>query len=837
MELLHPAHPPHHNLNPKSHSSGLVVGSDRMLSSDQLLDIVEEVSNERVYVAVGNSLEKALSLLNWVFNILGTRQICLLHVHRPSPLIPTPLGKLPASQANAEVVSAFRREENEQTKKLIDYYLIICSRAKVEATIIIIENDQVHKGIVELVNKHGVRKLVMGAVTENCLKVKKSSSKENYAAKYAPLFCEIWFINKGKHVWTREASENSNPLPKCDHAENMSFETLRSESLRYSKSNLPFEKNNLRSNSAARISCARISGFVQNESVCAESVLPTIYSSYSSWSCHPLQSSSSSCAPGCTSTERRVSSGSDSKLEEESSHSHVEEVRLETETLGNESFEDFLKRKTLEAISKVKIFESAHAHEVKLRKEAEDALNNTIMEQEKLLEEKDEATRKLERTMRNVALLDSRAQEANRRSEEAAGELKLIQTSISSLRQEKQRIRQQKIEAVHWLERWRSHGQAGASNCNVILGITEELPELAEFSLSDLQTATCNFSESFKLGQGGCGCVYKGEMLGRTVAIKRLHPNNTQGQLEFQKEVQVLGKLQHPHLVTLLGACPEAWSLVYEYLPNGSLQDRLFQKSNISPLTWKIRTRIIAEISSTLCFLHSSKPEKIVHGDLKPQNILLNSELSCKICEFGICRLVTEDSLYCPSIHRSNEPTGSFPYTDPEFQRIGVLTPKSDIYAFGVIILQLLTGKPPVGLVGKVRRTLSCGKLASILDPSAGEWPMFVARQMVDLSLQFCELRGRDRPDLTPTLVRELEQLHVSEERTVPSIFLCPILQEIMHDPQVAADGFTYEGEALREWLANGRETSPMTNLRLSHLLLTPNHALRLAIQDWLCQT
>ncbi|KAL9334187.1 hypothetical protein Peur_074326 [Populus x canadensis] len=837
MELLHPAHPPHHNPNPKSHSSGLVVGPDRMLSSDQLLDIVQEVSNERVYVAVGNSLEKALSLLNWVFNIFGTRQICLLHVHRPSPLIPTPLGKLPASQANAEVVSAFRREENEQTKKLIDYYLIICSRAKVEATIIIIENDQVHKGIVELVNRHGVRKLVMGAVTENCLKVKKSSSKENYAAKYAPLFCEIWFINKGKHVWTREASENSNPLPKCDHAENMSFETLRSESLRCSKGNLPFQKNNLRSNSAARISCARISGFVQNESVCAESVLPTVYSSYSSWSCHPLQSSSSSCAPGCTSTERRVSSGSDSKLEEESSHSHVEEVRLETEALGNESFEDFLKRKTLEAISKVKIFESAHAHEVKLRKEAEDALNNTIMEQEKLLEEKDEATRKLERTMRNVALLDSRAQEANRRSEEAAGELKLIQTSISSLRQEKQRIRQQKIEAVHWLERWRSHGQAGASNCNGILGITEELPELAEFSLSDLQTATCNFSESFKLGQGGCGCVYKGEMLGRTVAIKRLHPNNTQGQLEFQKEVQVLGKLQHPHLVTLLGACPEAWSLVYEYLPNGSLQDRLFQKSNISPLTWKIRTRIIAEISSTLCFLHSSKPEKIVHGDLKPQNILLNSELGCKICEFGICRLVTEDSLYCPSIHRSNEPKGSFPYTDPEFQRIGVLTPKSDIYAFGVIILQLLTGKPPVGLVGKVRRTLSCGKLASILDPSAGEWPMFVARQLVDLSLQFCELRSRDRPDLTPTLVRELEQLHVSVERPVPSIFLCPILQEIMHDPQVAADGFTYEGEALREWLANGRETSPMTNLRLSHLLLTPNHALRLAIQDWLCQT
>ncbi|KAH8520387.1 hypothetical protein H0E87_001724 [Populus deltoides] len=735
-----------------------------MLSS-QLPDIAEESSSERVYVALGNSIEKAVSLLNWVLESLGTRQICLLHVHRPSPLIPTLLGKLPASQANAEVVSAFRREENERTKKLFDYYLIICRRAKVEATIVTIESDQVHKGIVELVNRHGVRKLVMGAVKENCMKVKKSSCKENYAAKHVPLFCEIWFINKGKCIWTREASENSNLLQGS------------------------------------------------------------------------FSSTSSSCASGCTSTEMRVSSGSDPKVEEESSYSHIEEGSLEAEALGNEAFEGLLKCKTLEleameAFSKVKIYESALVHEVQLRKEAEDALNNTIQDQEKLLKEKDEVARKLERTMRNVALLDIRAQEENRRCEEASGELKLIQTSILSLRQEEQRIRRQKMEAVHWLERWRSSGQAGTANCNGFLGITEELPELAEFSLSDLQTATCNFSESFKLGQGGCGQVYKGEMLGRTVAIKRLHPNNMQGQSEFQKEVQVLGKLQHPHLVTLLGACPEAWSLVYEYLPNGSLQDRLFQKNNIAPLTWKIRTRIVAEISSALCFLHSSKPEKIVHGDLKPQNILLNSELSCKICEFGICRLVTEDSLYQPSFHWSTIPKGSFPYTDPEFQRIGVLTPKSDIYAFGVIILQLLTGKPPAGLVGEVRRTR---KLASILDPSA-EWPMIVARRLVDLALQFCELSSRGRPDLTPTLVRELEHLHVSEERPVPSFFLCPILQEIMHDPQVAADGFTYEGEALRGWLANGRETSPMTNLRLDHLHLTPNHALRLAIQDWLCK-
>lgn len=244
-------------------------------------------------------------------------------------------------------------------------------------------------------------------------------------------------------------------------------------------------------------------------------------------------------------------------------------------------------------------------------------------------------------------------------------------------------------------------------------------------------------------------------------------------------QVKVLGKLQHPHLVTLLGVCPEAWSLVYEYLPNGGLQDHLFRKSNV--LTWEIRVRIIAEIASALCFLHSSKPEKIVHGDLTPQKILLDSELRCKICDFGICRLITEDNLQCPSLRWNTGPKGSFYYADPEFQRIGILTPKSDAYSFGLIILQLLTRRSPVGLAGEVRKAVSSGKLASILDSSAGEWPMLVARRLADIGLQCCELNSRDRPDLTPSLVRELEQLHDSEERPVPSFFLCPILKVRTH--------------------------------------------------------
>ncbi|PON36720.1 Tyrosine-protein kinase [Parasponia andersonii] len=845
MKLLKPSHPPSHGPSTESLSgfsspASFQLGFDRGASS-QLPEIVEDDANKVVHVAVGKSVEKAISLLNWTFRRFEGKGVCILHVYRPSQLIPTHcesllLGKLPASQANLEVVSTYRKYEREETTKLLQIYLSICSGAKVSASIITIEADQVQKGIVNLVNKHGIRKLVMGAVPENCMKVKKSSSKAYYAATNAPLFCEIWFINKGKHLWTRDSSEDPSSLPSCSQPQLATVGNSIFRSFQYGK-NKSIQANWLRSNSARSAISAEISNRIQCEPVHVDLASSSTLSCSTSPCLHDLNDSFSpaSTGSGYYSGERRVSSDSD----EEKLYSHLIDARIEAKASRNEAFEDLLKLRKLEseareAISKVKGFESALAREVKLREEADDALKTTVEEQEKLLEEREDITLELRRTMRNVALLDSRAQEANRRHDEAAGELKLVQESIATLRQEKQQIRKQKMEALHWLERWRNRGQGGAANCTGLIGFIDELPELAEFSLSDLQTATCNFSESFKIGKGGFGCVYKGEMLGRTVAIKKLHPYNMQGESEFQQEVKVLGKLQHPHLVTLLGVCPEAWSLVYEYLPNGSLQDHLFRKNNV--LTWEIRARIIAEIASALCFLHSSKPEKIVHGDLTPRNILLDSALSCKICDFGICRLINEDNLHCPSLRWTNGPKGAFSYTDPEFQRIGILTPKSDAYSFGLIILQSLTRRSPVGLTGEVRKAVSSGKLASILDSSAGEWPTLVVRRLVELGLQCCELNGRDRPEITPSLVRELEQLHGSEERPVPSFFLCPILQEIMHDPQVAADGFTYEGEAMRGWLENGKETSPMTNLKLGHLHLTPNHAIRLAIQDWLCK-
>ncbi|CAJ1933115.1 unnamed protein product [Sphenostylis stenocarpa] len=828
----------------------------------------EYESDEKVHVAVGKSLKKATTLLQWCFTHFSKAQICLIHVYQPSTMIPTLLGKLPASQASPEVVSAYRMEEREDTKRLLEKYLSLCRAAKVKASSVIGEADQVQKGIVDLVTVHNIRKLVIGAIPrENCVKVKRNSRKANFAAKNAPPFCEIWFVYKGRHIWTRKASETPCFVSSHAQTETTTVESLSRRSFQYGTNEL-FHSECLQSNSTRTTRRT-----VQSEIIEAEAT---------------FSSKSPSCNSHCS---PQHSAGwyldTHSEFEEEPIDSQLIEAKGEANPATDKEPVELLKCKRLElqateAISKkpillvpiarkaarqilachegsnilfyhnyeasrenpseryldsVNLFESACAHEAKLRKEVEAAVRATIQEQQMLLEEKEEIASELERTKRASILLANCAHETNRRRDEAANELSLIQASFSNLQHEKQQIRRQKIEALHWLERWKSCGHVGADHCNGIIGFAEEFPELAEFSLSDLQNATCNFSESFKAMEGGYGSIYKGEMLGRTVAIRKLHPHNMHGSKQFHQEVRVLGSLQHPHLVTLLGVCPEAWSFIYEYYPNGTLQDYLSRKGNLLSLTCSIRARWISEIAKVLCFLHSSKPETIIHGGLTLETVILDTGLSCKICDFGFSRLVKEESLYLSSFHLSSEPKGSFTYTDPEFQRTGVLTPKSDIYSFGLIILQLLTGRTPVGLAAEVRRAVSCGILSSILDSSAGEWHSTVATRLAELGLQCCQLNSRDRPELTPSLVRELELLYVSEERPVPSFFLCPIFQEIMHDPQVASDGFTYERKAISEWLENGHETSPMTNLKLSHPHLTPNHALRLAIQGWLCKS
>ncbi|OMO59983.1 hypothetical protein CCACVL1_24485 [Corchorus capsularis] len=211
------------------------------------------------------------------------------------------------------------------------------------------------------------------------------------------------------------------------------------------------------------------------------------------------------------------------------------------------------------------------------------------------------------------------------------------------------------------------------------------------FKYEILEEATNSFDESRKLGQGGAGSVFKGVLPnGQTVAVKRLFFNTRQWVDQFFHEVNSISGVQHKNLLRLLGCSiegPESL-LVYEYVPNKSLDQILFVKKTSIILTWSQRYKIICGTSRGLAYLHGGSGVKIIHIDIKSSNILLNENLTPKIADFGLARCVAQDKT-----HVSTAIAGTLGYMAPEYLVRGRLTEKADVYAFGVLVLEIATGR------------------------------------------------------------------------------------------------------------------------------------------------
>lgn len=212
-------------------------------------------------------------------------------------------------------------------------------------------------------------------------------------------------------------------------------------------------------------------------------------------------------------------------------------------------------------------------------------------------------------------------------------------------------------------------------------------------------------------------------------------------------------------MVILLGACPEYGCLVYEYMENGCLDDCLFCKDGATTLPWPTRFAIAAEIATALNFLHQTKPQPLVHRDLKPANILLDKNFVSKISDVGLSRLVPPPVADSITEYRVTAAAGTFCYIDPEYQQTGLLGTKSDIYSLGIILLQIITAKPPMGLTHKVKRAIEMGRFIDILDQSVKDWPVEETLCFAKLALKCSELRRRDRPSLDLVILPELEML------------------------------------------------------------------------------
>ncbi|GKC33334.1 G-type lectin S-receptor-like serine/threonine-protein kinase, partial [Tanacetum coccineum] len=212
------------------------------------------------------------------------------------------------------------------------------------------------------------------------------------------------------------------------------------------------------------------------------------------------------------------------------------------------------------------------------------------------------------------------------------------------------------------------------------------------FSFASIMAATDDFSLENKLGQGGFGPVYKGKLSdGREIAIKRLSSTSGQGLVEFKNELILIAKLQHTNLVRVLGCCihREEKMLIYEYMPNKSLDFFLFDENKKAELNWPKRFNIIEGIAQGLLYLHKYSRMRVIHRDIKANNILLDESLNPKISDFGMARIFKENETEA----MTNRVVGTYGYMLPEYAMEGTFSIKSDIFSFGVLILEIVSGR------------------------------------------------------------------------------------------------------------------------------------------------
>ncbi|GAQ91971.1 Serine Threonine protein kinase [Klebsormidium nitens] len=378
------------------------------------------------------------------------------------------------------------------------------------------------------------------------------------------------------------------------------------------------------------------------------------------------------------------------------------------------------------------------------------------------------------------------------RSEEALGakrrEIGGLRAALAA-----ERERAEQLEAALHVEQskvWELEKVAKAA-CRSAGRLLDHAP-LKRYAYADLAAATAGFAEANIIGTGGFGTVYKGVVDHIEVAVKVLSEHGQQGPAEFQREVEVHCRVRHPHVTMLLGTCLEPRAcLVYDLMPNGSLDDRLNRAGGSAALTWQARARIAAEVAVVLLALHSARPAPIIHRDVKPANILLDRNLVSKLCDVGLAEIAPQlapgANLRAAShvSSRGGSAVGTFAYMDPQYANEGEYGPASDVFAFGVVLLQLLTGKPPVGLRRVVSEAVSAGRLRTVLDAAAGSWPAEDAAALARLAIACTETARKDRPSLerqiVPVLTAMKARALAASEREggpeVPHKFRCPISQ------------------------------------------------------------
>ncbi|KAF7033384.1 hypothetical protein CFC21_044488 [Triticum aestivum] len=324
------------------------------------------------------------------------------------------------------------------------------------------------------------------------------------------------------------------------------------------------------------------------------------------------------------------------------------------------------------------------------------------------------------------------------------------------------------ICCIVWMTRRRKgtdilHDQAATTTNRLeedalVSRLEDKSSEFTLFEFSKILHATHNFSKENLLGQGGFGPVYKGQLPdGVEIAVKRLASHSGQGFTEFKNEVELIAKLQHNNLVKLIGCCIEGEErlLVYEYLPNKSLDFFIFDVSRTTLVDWNKRCMIIEGIAQGLLYLHKHSRLRIIHRDLKASNILLDQGMNPKISDFGLAKIFSSNDIQ----GSTKRVVGTYGYMAPEYASEGIYSMKSDVFSFGVLLLEILSGQRNSGfhqhedflnLLGYSWQLWEGGRCLEILEASiAKEIHAAEARRYINIALMCVQEHADDRPTMS----------------------------------------------------------------------------------------
>ncbi|KAL0292494.1 UNVERIFIED_CONTAM: U-box domain-containing protein 35 [Sesamum calycinum] len=581
----------------------------------------------------------------------------LLHVRPVINRIPTPMGNLiPISQVRDDVATAFRKDvEWQATEKLLPYKRM-CDQRKVEVEIVQIESDDVVTAVAGEIRKHKISKLVIGAssrsifsrhVAKACIYVARLGTSCVYLSFCCTSFivpyyiflkyieatlhfltntitslhvqgthivsknirmlsdvCTVYAVSKGKLSSLRPSDSDTNASFRDDSSDT-SHSTDNSSSIASSSQTDWTEQGSIGSFSHFRSASLPDQRF-QALSTINQTLLHK--RTPSSGIIHPRNLSldiagrsneTNICPSGSYAIDTISQASSFTSSEAENpSWGQASTSEISTENQANIDFE--LEKLRIELRHIRGMYAMAQGEAIDASRKLKDI-------QKRRLEE--------EINLKQISLKEAEAEELARQEKERheaarreaefvkeCAERETAERKEAEIRASRETKEKEKLESA----------------------LNGSFYRYRQFTWDEIISATSSFSENLQIGMGAYGAVYQCSFQHTTAAVKILHAKEASRNKQFQQELEILSQIRHPHLLILLGACPDHGCLVYEFMENGSLEDRLFRKNNTPPLLWFDRFRIAWEVASALVFLHNSKPKAIIHRDLKPANILLD---------------------------------------------------------------------------------------------------------------------------------------------------------------------------------------------------------------------